>query len=449
MITRRLLGVVFLAVIALFLSLTVALYKDAFTDVVKVTLKTDRVGNQLLLASDVKVRGLIVGEVAGIRTEGDGAVLDLALHPDQVANIPGNVSARLLPKTLFGERYVNLVVPKQPDLANHLDEGDVIEQDRSSSAIELERVLDDLLPVLQAVQPEKLATTLTAMSQALDNRGEQLGETLVQLDGYLGELNPQLPAIKQGISKLAEVSDVYADAAPDLVQALSDATVTSRTLVDQRDKLLAMYGTLTTTAVDLNSFVAVNRNNLIQLADVSRPTLELLAKYAPEYPCLLKGLTEFKPIMDQVFGKGTDEPGLHITLEITANRGKYEPGKDDPEYADKRGPRCYDIVPRPDPFPQYPPEGPVKDGSTSPPPARVANDGVLPPATGQNAYGNGTTFPSAIGGPAIAPSLANSPEEMDFLAALLAPQFGLQKSEMPSFTALLLGPLYRGAEVTV
>ncbi|MEV8436918.1 MCE family protein [Actinosynnema sp. NPDC051121] len=442
MLRRRLLGVVFIAVIALFLSVTVAMYNDAFTEVVKVTLKTDRVGNQLLVDSDVKVRGMIVGQVKAIRTSGDGAELDLALDPEQVRHIPANVSARLLPKTLFGERYVNLVVPDQRQ--DPLAEGDVIEQDRSSGAIELERVLDDLMPVLQAVQPEKLATTLTAMSQALENRGKPLGETLVQLDAYLGEFNPQLPKLKDGISRLADVSDVYADAAPDLVQALSDATVTSRTLVEQRENLLAMYGTLTTTSLDLNSFLAVNKNNLIQLADVSKPTLELLAKYAPEYPCLLKGLSEFKPIMDQVFGKGTDEPGLHITLEITASRGKYEPGKDDPEYADKRGPRCYDIVPRPDPFPQYPPEGPVKDGSRSPAPARSATDGVLPPNTGQIRQ-DGTVVSSFTG----VPSLANSPEEQDFLAALLAPEFGVEKREMPSFTALLLGPLYRGAEVTV
>ncbi|NUT51979.1 MAG: MCE family protein [Saccharothrix sp.] len=441
MLRRRLLGVVFVAVIALFLSVTVAMYNDAFTEVVKVTLKTDRVGNQLLVDSDVKVRGMVVGQVKGIRTSGDGAELDLALDPGQVQHIPANVSARLLPKTLFGERYVNLVLPK--DAAEPLAEGDVIAQDRSSTAIELERVLDDLMPVLQAVQPEKLATTLTAMSQALENRGEPLGETLVQLDAYLGEFNPELPKLTEGLSRLADVSDVYADAAPDLVQALSDATVTSRTLVEQRDNLLAMYGTLTTTALDVNSFLAVNKNNLIRLADVSRPTLDLLAKYAPEYPCLLKGLTEFKPIMDQVFGKGTDEPGLHVTLEITANRGKYEPGKDDPEYADKRGPRCYDIVPRPDPFPQYPPDGPVEDGSTSPPAARVSNDGVLPPDA--TVIKDGATSPSSFGG---VPSLANSPEEQDFLAALLAPQFGLQQREMPSFTALLLGPLYRGAEVT-
>ncbi|WP_447004531.1 MCE family protein [Saccharothrix isguenensis] len=439
MLKIRLLGVAFLAIIALFLSLTVALYNDAFTEVVKVTLKTDRVGNQLQLDSDVKVRGMIVGEVKAIRTSGDGAELELALDPEQVRHIPANVSARLLPKTLFGERYVNLVLPKQGQ--QPLAEGDVIAQDRSSSAIELERVLDDLMPVLQAVQPEKLATTLTALSQALENRGRPLGETLVQLDAYLGEFNPQLPALKEGISRLADVSEVYADAAPDLVQALTDATVTSRTLVEQRENLLAMYGTLTTTALDVNSFLAVNKNNLIQLADVSRPTLELLAEYSPQYPCLLKGLAEFKPIMDEVFGKGTNEPGLHITLEVTANRGKYEPGKDDPEYADKRGPRCYDIVPRPDPFPQYPPEGPVKDGSSTPAPARSVSDGVLPPATSPG----GTTSPSAFHG---VPSLANSPEEQDFLAALLAPQFGMRKSEMPSFTSLLLGPLYRGAEVT-
>ncbi|MFD7653863.1 MCE family protein [Actinosynnema sp. NPDC059797] len=439
MIKRRSLGVVFLTVIALFLAFTVALYNDAFTEVVRVTLKTDRVGNQLLVDSDVKVRGMVVGKVDAIRTAGDGAELDLALDPDQVRHIPANVSARLLPKTLFGERYVNLVLPERGQAP--LDEGDVIEQDRSSGAVELERVLHDLMPVLQAVQPEKLSTTLTAVSQALENRGEPLGETLVQLDAYLGELNPQLPALKEGISRLADVSEVYADAAPDLVQALDDATVTSRTLVEQREDLLTVYGSLTTTSTDLTSFLAVNRNNLIQLSEVSRPTLELLAKYAPEYPCLLKGLSEFKPIMDQVFGKGTDEPGLHITLEITAHRGKYEPGKDEPEYADKRGPRCYDLVPRPDPFPQYPPEGAVRDGSTHPPAARVANDGVLPPATGVG----GITSPSSAAG---LPTLANSPAEQDFLAGLLAPEFGLEPDQMPSFTALLLGPLYRGAEVT-
>ncbi len=441
MIRQRLLGVVFLTVIALFLALTVAFYNNAFTKVVTVTLKTDHVGNQLLTASDVKVRGLVVGEVRAIRSTGDGAELELALQPDKVDLIPEDVSARLLPKTLFGERYVNLVLPEDKS-GDHLTDGSVIEQDRSSSAIELEQVLSDLMPVLQAVQPEKLATTLTAVSQALDNRGEPLGRTLVQLDSYLGELNPQLPALKAGISRLADVSDVYADAAPDLVQALTDATTTSRTIVEQRDNLLAMYGTLTTTSRDLTSFLAVNKNNIIQLAGTSRPTLELLAKYAPEYPCLLKGLTEFAPVINEAFGAGTNEPGLHITMEITANRGKYLPNQDEPVYGDKRGPRCYDVVPRPNPFPQYPPEGALVDGSKPPPAARSANDGVLPPATAGNGGYTGTSAVSVE-------SVANSPEEQRMLAVLLSGEVGVHSDQMPSFTSLLLGPLYRGTEVTV
>ncbi|MFD4676698.1 MCE family protein [Lentzea sp. NPDC058450] len=436
---KRVLGIAFLLAIAMFLSLTVALYKDAFSDYVKVTLKTDHIGNQLQTASDVKVRGLIVGSVKAVRTSGDGAELELALLPDKVEQIPANVSARLLPKTLFGERYVNLVLPQQKQAA--IANGAVIEQDRTSSAIELERVLDNLMPVLQAIQPEKLATTLTALSQALDGRGKPLGQTLVSLDSYLGELNPQLPALKESISKLADVANVYSDAAPDLLQALNDMTTTTKTVVDQRDNLLALYGTMTTTSQDLTSFVTVNKNNIIGLADTSRPTLELLAKYAPEYPCLLKGLAEFEPVISKAFGAGTDKPGLHITLEITQNRGKYKPNLDEPEYKDKRGPRCYDIIPRPDPFPQYPPEGPVQDGSSSPPPARVANDGILPPATAGNA-----TSPSSVQNAA---NLANSPEEARLIAALFGPRVGVEPQDMPGWSSLLLGPLVRGTEVTV
>jgi virulence factor Mce-like protein len=357
-----------------------------------------------------------------------------------VGQIPQNVSARLLPKTLFGERYVNLVIPDHP-ATSHLAQGDVIGQDRSSSALELEKVLGDLMPVLQAVQPEKLSTTLTALDQALSGRGKPLGQTLVQLDQYLTQLNPQVPNLTADLSKLADVADTYNQAAPDLVQALSDLTVTSRTIVDQKANLQNLYASLTTTSQDLTSFLTANKNNLIQVSAASRPTLELLAKYAPEYPCLLKGLSDFAPLIGKAFGEGTDQPGLHITLEITNNRGKYLPNQDEPKYLDKRGPRCYDIQPRPNPFPQYPPEGPIKDGSTPPPAARSAQDGILPPATAQNG-----TSPSSAN---LGMGLPNSPAEQQFLAALLAPSLGVAPNDVPNWASLLVGPIFRGAEVTL
>ena len=196
------------------------------------------------------------------------------------------MSARLLPKTLFGERYVALQLPETS--AGPIKAGDVIPQDRSSAAIELQKVLDDVMPLLQAVQPEKLASTLTAVSTALEGRGKQLGQTLVQLSDYLGKLNPSLPDLKADITGLANVANTYDKAAPDLLQALSDLTTTSRTIVDQRAQLSDLYATVTAASVDLTSFLQVNKDNLIRLTTAVQPTLDVLAKYAPEYPCLLR-----------------------------------------------------------------------------------------------------------------------------------------------------------------
>jgi phospholipid/cholesterol/gamma-HCH transport system substrate-binding protein len=430
---HQLLGVVFVVVAALFVALSVAFYRKAFVDVVPVRLETDHVGNQLRTGADVKLRGLVVGEVRSVRSQGKLAVLDLALDPDSVDRIPANVSARLLPKTLFGERYVALQVPKHPAAPIAADA--VIGQDRSSTAIEIERVLDDLMPLLRTVRPDKLASTLDAMSTALDGRGERLGDTLVQLGDYLGELEPSLPDVRADIGKLAKVADLYADAAPDILTALSDLTTTTRTIVAKRSTLDSLYSTLTTASVDLRNFLAVNQDNIIRLAATSRPTLDVLAKYAPEYPCLLRQLVDSIPSADAAFGKGSAHPDVtRVTIEITSSRGKYLPGVDTPRYQDKRGPRCYPVAHPPARFPQYPPGGPIKDGSTKPPPPHNETPADFQPTVPQRAADQ---------------ALPNSPAERDLIAALLAPSLGVPPSQVPGWASLLVGPLYRGAEVTI
>jgi phospholipid/cholesterol/gamma-HCH transport system substrate-binding protein len=96
-ISNRAYGVGFLAVVALLIGLSVAMFQQRFTPTVGVTLLTDRIGSQLQVGSDVKLRGLIVGQVRSIAVTSQGARLGLALDPDQVDLIPSGVHARLLP----------------------------------------------------------------------------------------------------------------------------------------------------------------------------------------------------------------------------------------------------------------------------------------------------------------------------------------------------------------
>jgi virulence factor Mce-like protein len=322
-------GLLLIVVVAAFFAVTILFYNKAFTPVVPVTLMADHTGNELSAGSDVKVRGLLVGTVKSVSTTGNGAVLDLSLQPGVVAQIPSNVTAQLLPKTLFGERYVDLQLPTDPSSA-HIAAGDVIGQDRTSTGIEVEKVLDDLMPVLQAVQPQKLSTTLTAISTALQGRGVQLGQTLSQLGQYVGELNPQLPTLEHDLRALTTTSNTYNQATPNLVNALNDLTVTSKTVVAERNNLQNLYSTVTTASGNLDNFLQANENNLIQVSSASLPTLNVLARYSPEYPCFLKQMANLVPTVDKAFGKGTANPGLHATLEITVNRGQYVAGQDTP-----------------------------------------------------------------------------------------------------------------------
>ncbi len=445
-VRRRLLGVAFLGVLVLFVTLTLATYNKAFTSTTDVVLRTNSAGNQLLPDSDVKVRGMVVGEVRDIRSNGNGAVLTLALQPDKARELPANVSARLLPKTLFGERYVSLDLPQQPS-SKVLRSGDLIDEDRSQTTVELERVLSDLMPVLQAVHPEELATTLNALDQALAGRGKPLGETLSQLNTYLQGINPSMPQLQENLRQLVGFAQTYQQAAPDALQALANLTTTSRTLVQQRQNLDAMTTQLTASSNDLTTFFQQNGKNLIRLNESARPTLDVLAKYAPEDKCFLTRMADWIPRANQIFGAGTNQPGLHITLEVTKDRGKYVPGEE-PQNLDKRGPRCYNVNPRPNPFPQYPPDGPIKDGSNPPPAAKTSNSGLNPASSGaqSTAQSAATTMQQAVKSTDL--GVVNSPDERDFVDALLAPSLGVNPGQVPDWSSLLVGPLLRGAEVS-
>lgn len=108
-VRRRLAGVVFIVVPALLIWLSIAVYQKDFTDSATVRVDTDTVGSEMHLNADVKLRGVVIGQVRGISSDGGGARLTLAIQPDKLGQVPSDVTAQMLPTTLFGERYVALV----------------------------------------------------------------------------------------------------------------------------------------------------------------------------------------------------------------------------------------------------------------------------------------------------------------------------------------------------
>jgi phospholipid/cholesterol/gamma-HCH transport system substrate-binding protein len=412
-------GVAFLTVIALLIALSIAIYNKAFDKVTTVTIQADRAGLQLAKFGDVRLNGALVGQVRKIDQDGKQAVITVALEPDEAEQIPDNITVQILPTTLFGQKFVSLVLPDQPS-GNPIADGAVIPADRVETNVELSRILATLFPLLRTVRPADLNATLNALSTALGGRGEQLGHTMDELDAYLGQIDDHLPTMRRDLVKLAQVADTYDLAAPDLLAVLGNVTTTSRTIVDNEKQLGTFFADLSGVADTSTDLLRDNESNLIRLGQVTEPMLRLLAVYSPEFPCLLEGADRYAPRLARTF-EG-DQVKQYVELGAPQYHA-YDEG-DRPTYGEVgHGPWCLGL---PDPPVPVPPT-PLDQGSDideHPPTALV---------------------PDVLGLNRVGADYSGSPGEQQIVNALLAQRTGGSADEYGALGSLMYGPLVREA----
>lgn len=371
---------------------SLAVYNRVLSDDITVTLDADNVGNAIRKGSDVKYQGVPVGRVTVIEPASSGARLTLSIDNTAADTIPGDVLAQMLPASLFGERYVALV--STGDLGTPLADGDQIVQDGSDEAQQISDLFDSLLPVLTAVQPEKLNATLSELAQALDGRGDDIGTALVQWGDYLEELNPHVPALTRDLALLGDVAQTYDDAAPDFLLALQDVATTTETFTEERGQLDTLFATVTTAADTTTGWLSRNSNTIIRVARDGRKVLSVLGRYSPEFPCLAHSLVDLIPQMDDALGAGTARPGIRAVVKVVPHRDAY------------RG-------------------GPTVRG------------------------GGPVSCPGANGGTVSARAVTNSPTESRVLNEMVGLRDGSDPEDLPDWSALVIGPAVRGTEVTL
>jgi len=229
-------GIGFCAIVLTLLSLNA---QGAFSGSPRVKAELDNVGASIYTGADVKVQGVIVGQVTGFNARDGGATLELTLQEHQLRGIPDNVVARVLPATVFGTSFVDLVVHGQPS-ADRLESGDVVKQDQTQETLEFQQALDDIDGLVKALGPADLNIALSAIAQALDGRGEQLGETIDLANSLVARVQTEMPTIRRDLSLLATNMEVVRENAPEFLQAISDGLVVAKTIVDQQAQFTAL-----------------------------------------------------------------------------------------------------------------------------------------------------------------------------------------------------------------
>lgn len=274
------------------------------------------VGDTLGINSDVKYRGMRVGRVIEVDPgvgDPDGPSAEVLVEAEHAESIPAGVHARVLPGTLFGGEYVDLVTPGQPtgnavaraaapaattgasgadgsEVTDHLADGDVVPADTSRSTLRLMDTLEATQRLLSAVDPAQVDAAVSELAGALDGRGDDLNTMIRDADGFLSRWADLEPQVMEDLGLLADNADLLADVEPAFVAALEDSLPLART-VSARERQLQGLLTDTQGLLDgpegVTAFLRENRVPTARLLDGTAATLEAFAERHPAFAALL------------------------------------------------------------------------------------------------------------------------------------------------------------------
>ncbi|MCV7424011.1 MCE family protein [Mycobacterium yunnanensis] len=277
------------------ITMTAVLFSGTYRTTVPVTIVSDRIGLVMENGAKVKLRGVQVGTVSSLGTQGNShgtplSTLQLKLDPGPFQYLPANVEAEIKSSTAFGAKYVDLIVPPDPS-PQPLKSGAVVRS--RNVTVEVNTVFQNLQAVVQAVDPAKLNSILSAFAEALRGKGERIGEAITAANEVLLAVNPRMPTVKQDWQLFGQTTQAYSDAAQDILSTLDSASTISTTLVTQQGALDELLLASVGFSQSATSVLATNEPAFVRTSHVLVPTTDLLFKYSPTYTCLFQGAQWF------------------------------------------------------------------------------------------------------------------------------------------------------------
>jgi phospholipid/cholesterol/gamma-HCH transport system substrate-binding protein len=301
--------------------LVYAQFQGDFTPKIKLTLLASRSGLVMDPGAKVTYNGVEIGRVATIspivRDGKPAAKFALDVYPRYLPLIPANVNADIKATTVFGGKYVSLTAPKNPS-PQRITPQTVI--DARSVTTEINTLFQTITSIAEKVDPVKLNLTLSAAAQALAGLGDRFGQSIVNGNAILDDVNPQLPQARHDIQALTALADTYANGAPDLFDFLNNAVITSRTINQQQKELdqallsAAGFGNIGGDIFERGGpYLGRGAADLV-------PTTELLDTYSPELYCTIRNFHDLEPKV-AAFTGGYNGYSLSTESELISGLG--------------------------------------------------------------------------------------------------------------------------------
>jgi phospholipid/cholesterol/gamma-HCH transport system substrate-binding protein len=261
----------------------------AFDGGYELTGSFDAAGQGLLPGSDVKVRGVNIGEVRSIRLVDGAALVTLRIKDGE--RVPEEASAVIRPKTLFGEKFVDVDPGPAEESGPFLADGDEIAN--TLGGFELETVLSDIYPILKAIDPAELTTVLGELADGGRGLGETINRSIVNGEELSALFADNADLTREFLGDFAALSDQLAASADDLVAVADAGNVALPTINAHEDDVVALLQQAGRLSNDVADVLENNRPFVeASLGDGSRG-LQLLFDRREQVVPLVIGLRQY------------------------------------------------------------------------------------------------------------------------------------------------------------
>ncbi|MGK2319993.1 MCE family protein [Gordonia rhizosphera] len=375
----------------------------------------------------VRYHGVKVGETSEIDAGTTSSIVDLSIDESTIDSIPANVMMRVLPRTFFGDIYVQLVPdPNKPAPGQSLSDGDEIRVDDGPDAINLYNIFTKLSDVLAEVQPEKMSVALAAVSRAIGDNGDELGIMIDDWWQASHELETTLDRFMDATPQFRRVMESLKRATPDVVKTMRSVTSISTAIVEHQDDLASFFASASGYLGSVAPFMAAQRQNLITVVDSTGTTLQTIAANPGGISRTLSEADKFGAAGTMLFASGR----FDITAVPTFSQPMPYTAADCPTYGSLRGTQCFGTGSGVGTGPVRQPGQP--NGTILNPPSDAT------PAAAPAGY----TPPPVIDGATEQPALSG----LETIIRGGEPGTGTQHTPNPA-TVVMLGPMVRGTEV--
>lgn len=306
-----------------------------FDETVPATANLDSAGGALAVGAEVKLDGVVVGEVVDIEPVRDGVELGLELQPDQARKVPGNATVRVLPISIFGAAYVELLRPQAPQGA--VTTGAVLEEDRSAQTIELGDLLEDTQALVDALGPAELATMLETFASTLSGKGDDIGQMIETADRTVKRIQPMVPLIRQDLRLATTVMTTFSRITPNLFTALDGIMAAGQTLIDMEKEFQDVLSRFSETSDGVEKIVDGNRGALESGLPLIRRVVHTLHLGRGDIPNTFAAVIALASGAEPALSYG---PFMRIDADLRLpDEEAYGPG-DCPSYQGLRGRGC-------------------------------------------------------------------------------------------------------------